>query len=473
MVTALDQLAGKHVLFLNWRDRSHPEAGGAEAYCHEIARRWTHAGVRVTLFSSRYPGAAGRASSDGVSIRRAGGTFGVYPAGALHLWRHVRDYDADVDFQNGVPYFSPLFAGRWRPNVCVIHHVHQDQFDLRFRWPLNVVGRTLEKEASRLVYRGRPIVVVSPSTREAVRRRLGFRNSIYLVPNGAPSTVTPVERSGTPTIAIVNRLAAHKRIDLLLKAIPALLHRWSDLHVDIAGDGNERERLHGVAARLDLGTSVEFHGYVEEARKRVLLARAWLTVVPSSAEGWGLAVAEANSVGTPALAFDVPGLRDAIQPGLNGWLLPAGTELAEGIGQALDRLTVETVRERMARQCLAWSGRFSWDASAMRLAEVLLVESQRVERRRKSRRSLSDLAVLVELEGTAGHDLERMAHASLRRTDTIIRAGNTFRLMLDGCDEVLGLRVLRRLGAVEAATIRLAKRAEVLERPTQFPHGDR
>ncbi|AVZ71304.1 hypothetical protein SLUN_02755 [Streptomyces lunaelactis] len=38
-MTALDQLAGADVLFPNWRDPSHPQAGGAEAYCYEIAGR--------------------------------------------------------------------------------------------------------------------------------------------------------------------------------------------------------------------------------------------------------------------------------------------------------------------------------------------------------------------------------------------------------------------------------------------------
>jgi hypothetical protein len=55
---ALEQLAGRAVLFLNWRDLANPEAGGAEAYTEEIARRFAHAGVRVTLFTGKFSGAA-------------------------------------------------------------------------------------------------------------------------------------------------------------------------------------------------------------------------------------------------------------------------------------------------------------------------------------------------------------------------------------------------------------------------------
>lgn len=359
MMSTFDQLLGMHVLFLNWRDPSHPQAGGAEAYCHEIARRWAEAGVRVTLFTSRYPGATAYESRDGVTIRRAGGTFGVYPAAARYLWANRHEYDAVVDSQNGIPFFSPLSAGRWSAGVLVIHHVHQDQFNLRFPWPLSAVGRFMEGPASRWVYRRRPIVAVSPSTREEVRRQLRFTNPIYVVPNGAPNLPPPsVPRNAMPTIAVVNRLVPHKRIDLLLKAIPSIVRRWPDLHVDIAGDGVERARLLEIAAALGVNGVVEFHGRVDEDRKHTLLGRAWLTVAPSVAEGWGLTVTEANRVGTPALAFDVPGLRDAIQHGRNGWLLPPHADLGDGIHRALAQLSIPGVAESMAERCREWAGGF-------------------------------------------------------------------------------------------------------------------
>ena len=465
-MSALDQLRGKRVLFLNWRDPSHPEAGGAEAYCHEIARRWAEGGVDVTLFASRYPGASARASLDGVAIRRAGGTFRVYVAAAQHLIAHPREYDAVVDFQNGIPFFSPVASGRWTTTVCVIHHVHQDQFSLRFGWPLNAVGRVLEKQVSRFVYRGRPIVVVSPSTRQEVRRRLGFTNPIYLVPNGAPAAPTSsAPRTASPSIAVVNRLVPHKQFDLLLRALPSVARRWPDLHVDIAGNGSERQRLCALAASLRLNGAVEFHGRVGEERKRKLLGGAWLTVVPSRAEGWGLAVIEANSVGTPALAFDVPGVRDAIQHAYNGWLLDPAADLAGGIDRALDELSVPGALDRIADRCREWARIFSWDDSAERLAEVVLGESQRIQRRRRSRRSTGDLAVVARFSAEDPDGVERLMKASLRCTDARSRRGDTFQVVLHGCDEVLALKVLRRLG-VDDAIVTLARRRDVLHRPS-------
>lgn len=464
-MTALQHIARTNVLFLNWRDPAHPQAGGAEAYCYEIARRLTDSDARVTLFASRFPGSRASESADGVRVLRGGGTFGVYLAAAVHLLRNRHTYDAVVDFQNGIPFFSPLFSPRWTANICVIHHVHQQQFDQFFRWPMNAIGRLLEKQISRCVYRGRALVVVSPSTREGVRAKLGFHNPIYLVPNGGSwPNPTPVARAKTPALAVVSRMTPHKRVDLLLRALPELRRRWPDLRVDLAGDGSELPNLRALSSALDLDSVVEFHGHVSEEKKRVLLGRAWLTVVPSSAEGWGLTVIEANSMGTPALAFDVPGLRDAVQHGNNGWLLPTDVPLADGIATALTELADAGTRDRTAERCHAWSARFSWDDSAERLAQVVLEESRRVHRHRRSRRRAGNLTVLSQFHAQDGDDIEHALNTALRETDRWSRRGDSFRLLLHGCDELSAYQALRRLGIGEAV-FRLAHRREELVHP--------
>ncbi|MFD5945445.1 glycosyltransferase family 4 protein [Streptomyces collinus] len=464
-MTALEHLARTNVLFLNWRDPAHPQAGGAEAYCFEIARRLAGSGARVTLFSARFPGSRAAEWADGVRVLRGGGTYGVYRAAALHLLRNRHTYDAVVDFQNGIPFFSPLFTPRWTADVCVIHHIHQKQFDLFFRWPMNTVGRLLEKQISRLVYRGHSIVAVSPSTREGVRAELGFRNPVYLVPNGSPRpSSTTVARAATPTLAVVTRMTPQKRVDLLLRALPALRDRWPDLRVELAGDGGELPALRALASALGLDETVTFHGHVSEERKQALLGCAWLTVVPSVAEGWGLTVIEANSMGTPAVAFDVPGLRDAVREGYNGWLVPDGVPLADALDSALTELSDAGARDRAARRCRAWSGRFSWDDSAERLAQVILEEARRVRLHRRSRRRASDLTVLTWFRSPDGDDVERTLKTLLRETDRWTRHGDTFRVLLHGCDELRAFQALRRLGVPDAA-FRLAHRREELVAP--------
>ena len=457
-----DPIRGVRVLVLNWRDIDHPEAGGAEVYAWELAKRFAHAGARVTYFTARHTGSAARDSRSGVAVVRGGGRFGVYPAAAWHLLRHRGRYDAVLDCQNGIPFFAPAFARRSTAVVCVIHHVHQEQFGEHFPAPLARIGRLLEKDVARAVYGSRPLIAVSPSTRRDVRIRLRMRGPIHIVPNGTdPLEPGDVARSPTPAIAVVSRLVPQKRLDLLLKAVPRLLRRWPDLRVDIAGSGPERQRLESLVVGLGLGRTVRLHGWVDTTTKRDLLQAAWLTVMPSVAEGWGLTVVEANSLGTPAVAFDVPGLTDSVRHGVTGWLLPEGSDLGEGVAQALLELEVPGTAEQYARRCRSWAASFSWEHSAGRAARVLTAELALVAGPREQTRSLSDLGVLVQ--GTVRGPLDRTGGVppdGLRRTDTAWVSDGAWRAILDGCDEEDARAAVERTGST-ATSVRLVDASDL------------
>jgi glycosyltransferase involved in cell wall biosynthesis len=461
-MSAAAQLAGRRVLFLNWRDLSNPAAGGAEAYAEQIARRFAGAGALVTLFTSRYQAAPLYDWANGYLVIREGGRFGVYRAAARHLKRHGHQYDAVVDFQNGIPFFAPLWAPARTPVVCVVHHVHQSQFDMYFRWPLNHLGRFLEGRATRRVYRNRPFVAVSPSTRAEMRHQLRLREQVHIVPNGIdPLPPSSVPRSLAPAIAVVTRLVPHKRLHLLVAAVPDLLRRWPDLRVDIAGTGPARDALLAQVRRLGLEQSVHLPGRVSEQIKSDLLSRAWLTVAPSLAEGWGLTVLEANTLGTPAMAYNVPGLRDAVRHGRTGWLVSPDGDWSTALIDALEELHEPARRRFFADRARAWAARFSWDASADRLARVLLSEIRHQEVGSSSPRRAVDLATLASWPPGDVDDVERRLRKGLRVTDTISRGPDGLIVLLTGCDEVGAAKALRR-AQVPPAGLRLATASWVL-----------
>ncbi len=458
--TPLAELNGRRILLLNWRDLSHPQAGGAELYCQEIGERFAVAGAAVDLVTAAYPDAPIAELVRGVHVHRKGGTFGVYLHGAQHLLRHRRYYDAVVDFQNGIPFFAPLFTGRGVAVVCVIHHVHQHQFALHYPEPVACVGRFLEGPVSRRVYGKRPIVVVSASTRAHVLRVLRFRGPIYVVANGvSPVAETQVFRSPTPVIACVTRLVPQKRLHLLLDLIPALRDRWPDLVVDIAGDGPARPALAAQVDRLGLQNAVRLHGRVSDERRSELLTRAWLTVSPSIAEGWGLAIVEANAMGLPAVAFAVPGLRDSIHPGVTGWLVPEGGDLLATVTAALEQLQDPEVAARTASHCRAWAARFTWTESAERLAAVLVTEMARIRRGRSRRKASNDLAVRIELH-VPDEDRARIVRllvGGFRRTDSWQEDAGGFRLLLHGVDETEAHALILRMGLPAPHSINVAR----------------
>ena len=356
--------------------------------------------------------------------------------------------------------------------MCVIHHVHQRQFDMYFRWPINLVGRFLEGRASRIVYRGRPMIAVSPSTRAEMRRELRFRGHVHIVPNGIdPPQATEAGKTAWPSIAVVTRLVPHKQMDHLIAAVPELLHKWPNLRVVVAGTGLAREQLIAQVERLGLQDAVELPGRVSEQAKADLLGAAWLTVAPSAAEGWGLTIMEANAMGTPAVAYDVPGLRDSVRHGLTGWLVRSGESMADALSDALHEVRDPARRVQMGTAAKAWARAFSWDASADRLAGVLLADMKYRKLGELDRRQAIDLAIIASWPPALADEITPVLRAGLRSTDIIISDSSGVRALLAGCDELGAIKALARIG-VPAPELRLATQAGCLPCMAGKP-GDR
>lgn len=452
-------LAGKHVLILNWRDVGHSQAGGAEQYMHEISRRWIEAGVKVTWFTGREANQTAEDVIDGIRILRSGGPLAIYAHAALKLVRTGSLYDAVVDCQNGIPFFSPLFMPGGTPIVQLIHHVHQEQFRSRFSPPLAALGRFLESRGAKAVYGQRAIVAVSPSTRLELRK-LGFSGPIHVVPNGTidvPAEVGP--RAPEPTITVVSRLVPHKRLDLLLGQIAVAASRIPNLRLEIVGDGPERGRLQQLAMDLGLSHVVTFHGYQPNEVRNRLLNRAWLTTSTSASEGWGCSVIEAAAWGVPCLALRVPGIRDSVVDGSTGWLVDTPKEFGSAMVAALETLAAHEASREFSAQCQEWARCFTWERSSALLAGVVLEEMQSLEAI-GGRSSRSDMSTLVRFEVPLGADLR----AILRPTDEVWEGDGQASVLMKGRDEFEAFAVLKQIG-VDSAELQPAGRSVLLAGP--------
>lgn len=462
---SMELLRGKHIAVLNWRDVEHPQAGGAELYLHHIARLWVEAGAKVTWFTARPPGLAPHTAIDGIDFVRVGGELTVYPRISLRLLRQKSSFDAVVDGQNGIPFFAPLFAGKGLPVVQVVHHVHQDQFDDRFSAPLAAFGRFLEGPMSRWVYGRRLAVAVSPSTRGELRRRLKVRGPIAVVPNGtATPTLAIGPRDPDPTIAVVSRVVPHKRLDLLVSAVAAVAARVPRLRVDVVGDGPALAALRELARRLGVDEVITFHGRLTDQARDEVLSRAWMTVSTSAGEGWGCSIIEAAGRGLPCLALEVPGVRDSVLDGRTGWLVQNSDDLPTALVSALEELGDVEVATEYADRCRTWASCFTWERAADLLAGALVEETGRT-RRAERRTARPDIAAVVR----CSPGQRWMPHAVLRATDEIVvDSDDATTMLLNGCDDLDAERVVARLG-LEAASVRLADRYDLLAGPAGLP----
>jgi glycosyltransferase involved in cell wall biosynthesis len=147
-------------------------------------------------------------------------------------------------------------------------------------------------------------------------------------------------------LANVARLDPQKGQQYLLEAMPALLARWSQVKLVIAGDGPLEAALKEQAHSLGIAARVIFAGVRPDVP--AILANAQLFVLSSLWEGLSFAMLEAMALGLPVVVTNVGGAAEVITPGQTGLLVePANVHsLTENLLLLLEN---ETLRQTMAR----------------------------------------------------------------------------------------------------------------------------
>ncbi|MEV7283806.1 glycosyltransferase family 4 protein [Streptomyces sp. NPDC093252] len=347
----------RRITFLAHRDLGNPAAGGSELLVDKLADGLTRLGHQVTLVCG------GPAAFRDYRVVSAGGAYAHYLRARSVFARQVGETDLLVEVCNGMPYLAPLWHRG--PTMCLVNHVHSDLWGMRFGGPLAPaaqLGRRLEQWALSGRRQQRSLLVaVSPSTAQALGALGVAPDRIRVVHNGVEEPGPVTGRSPEPLFVAVGRLVEYKRIDLLLR-LWERVRPVTGGRLVIVGDGPERERLERLA-----GPDVTFTGHVSEAEKHRLLCAAWLLLHPSAVEGWGLVVTEAAARGTPAVAFDVPGLRDSVVDGETGVLARGESSFAA----AWCSLALSASRRAaMGEMALGHAAGFRWERTVRRFRAV-------------------------------------------------------------------------------------------------------
>jgi glycosyltransferase involved in cell wall biosynthesis len=343
----------RHILFVAWRDLANPRAGGSEVLVDQLAEGMVARGDRVTLLCG------GPVSAHPYQVIRNGGTYTQFLRAPLSYHRRLSDCDLVVEVCNGMPFFAPLWSRR--PMVCLVNHVHTELWALRLPRPLAAVGRFTESGLMPWAHRRNLFLTVSSSTAAALGTIGVSQDRIRQICNGVvhPDPLTP--RSAEPMFLALGRLAEYKRIDLLLRLWERVRQVVGGRLV-IAGDGPDRARIEALA-----GPDVVIVGRVSEQEKHRLLCSAWMLLHPALIEGWGIVIAEAAIRGTPAIGFDVPGVRDSVADGETGLLVRSEGQFASAWASlALDHRT----REALGRAARERALRLHWSAAVEGFAQV-------------------------------------------------------------------------------------------------------
>lgn len=247
---------------------------------------------------------------------------------------------------------------RGKPVVMTIHDVYRDVWLRKYR----VKGYLMAIfERMMLKLSGTRIITVSNSTKEKLLENGVPENVIKIIPNGVnidEYDKIKVRKSSKPRITYLGRLFWSKNIDDLIVAFSKLDF---DAELLIIGEGPEMENLENLAKKLGLKNRITFTGFVDDKKMVELLKSSWVLVLPSSTEGFGIAVIEAWASRTAVVVSDISALRELVkdrETGLTFKLRDVG-ELKKRLDRMLrDKKLRERVSEggyKLVKEKFGWN----------------------------------------------------------------------------------------------------------------------
>jgi glycosyltransferase involved in cell wall biosynthesis len=242
-----------------------------------------------------------------------------------------------------------------------MHTYHGHVLEGYFSAPASKAFREIERRLARITD---VLIAVSPDIRdELVEAGIGRPSQWAVVPLGLEldallaSDLSPGEGRGRigldddgPVVAIVGRLAPVKDHELFIRAAALLASSHPDLTVVVAGDGPLRSELERTA-KARLGGRVRFLGWVQDLE--ALYAAVDVIALTSKNEGTPVALIEAGAARRVVVATDVGGVRDVVQDGATGYVVPAAS--AQAVSDAVSRLLSDPQRRReMGARAREW-----------------------------------------------------------------------------------------------------------------------
>jgi len=194
-------------------------------------------------------------------------------------------------------------------------------------------------------------IAVSGAVKDFLVRKKFKPGKIVVILNGIDPKFAKTELikkpKGIPIIfGSVGALNRQKNYIRILKAVTKIKKEHPDLmfHYQIIGEGPDRKKLVNIVKRLKLERIVHFTGRVEKVEEQ--LKHFSFFVTASMSESFGLAAAEALSMGLPVVASDAGGLKDIVHEGCGFLIDPRDID---EISQAIYKLiTDDKLREEMS-----------------------------------------------------------------------------------------------------------------------------
>lgn len=343
------------LVWLSWKDRKHPLAGGAEVVTHNLLTRLAKDGHEVILLTSKPDGLSDEETVDGYKIIRSGSRYSVYSHAKKYYKQHLSGWaDIVIDETNTIPFFASKYTKK--PTVMFVHQLARKVWFYQMTWPLSWVGYLAEPLYLRLLNNER-VITISESTKQDLIKTAGFKpENINIITQGNSSTPLPtlegITKYPEPTLLSLGSVRPMKGTINIVKAYEHAKKQMPNLKFIIAGDMNDpyAKKVQALIDASPYKEDISVLGRVSNEKRDEIMQRSHVIAVASVKEGWGLIVTEANGQGTPAVGYDVDGLRDSIKHQKTG--LVAAPD-PQSLGNAIVTMLSEPTQYEAMRQA-AW-----------------------------------------------------------------------------------------------------------------------
>lgn len=214
------------------------------------------------------------------------------------------------------------------PVIVTCHHTYLQQVDHIRSQFWKVIFLPFEKRTYQLADR---IVAVSEATKNALVEQYKIpENKVTVIHNAVDtSRFYHLDIPKNPhSLLYVGRIDKRKGIEFLIQSMPIVRNQIPDVQLLVGGKGSYLEKMKFLVRQLDLERNVTFLGFVPDEQLNTLYNEAQCVVVPSIFEGFGITVIEALAAGTRVVGTDVDGIREILQSGEYGRLVPYGNHRA-------------------------------------------------------------------------------------------------------------------------------------------------
>lgn len=231
-----------------------------------------------------------------------------------------------------------------------------------------VMGYTLERLSSLLP--NKIISVSSQTTRNLVNKLKVNPDKIITIPNSIDiDVINKIKPSKEKSdVIFAGRLLKHKNVDMLIRTVCFLKEsnpKYKEIKCTIVGDGPELDNLKQLAKSLNLQKNIIFKGFVKKSEDVISLIKSSKAfVLPSTREGFGIVVIEANACGIPVITVNHRdnASRHLIQEDKNGYVASLNeVSLANKINQSLSKKSWNTKQ---------YVKKYDWDNTITKFMEV-------------------------------------------------------------------------------------------------------